>query len=472
MSPQRDRPHITVSINDQETSLSPLMSAGAGATSGSPGSAPGRKANRMSMFEGRENFTWNVRPEPNEMYDNLQKFFPGVDLDKPLVEMPSGASSPIESPGGQQQQAEQAQQDKERAERRARHKKSIRIVANERRKFLDRTSKMMAGAPPAVQQAAVSKRSTKLWDIKVEEVTPNTAAAESPTSASAGGRAVTKWIKGDLIGKGTFGRVYLALNVNTGEMIAVKQVELPKTDSDRNDTRQTLVVDAIKSESATLRELSHPHVVEYLGFEETHEFFNLFLEYVPGGSVGGVLRKMGKFSENVCRSFTVQILEGLEYLHSRQVLHRDLKGDNILVDQYGICKISDFGISKRTNDIYGLDASATNMQGSIFWMAPEVLSNGGQGYSAKIDIWSVGCIYVEMVTGHRPWRDEDFVSVMYKLGASKARPPIPELSPLASEFSGLCFEPDPNDRPTAALLRKHRYLDLPTGWAFTSFTSG
>jgi len=74
-------------------------------------------------------------------------------------------------------------------------------------------------------------------------------------------------------------------------------------------------------------------------------------------------------------------------------------------------------------------------------MAPEVLSNGGQGYSAKIDIWSVGCVYVEMITGHRPWRDEDFVSVMYKVGAGKARPPIPELSPIASEFSSLCFAP-------------------------------
>jgi len=188
---------------------------------------------------------------------------------------------------------------------------------------------------------------------------------------------VTRWIKGDLIGKGTYGKVranvgahrlraelftlsqvFLALNGNTGEMIAVKQVELPKTASDQQDHRQRIVVDAIKSESTTLRDLEHPNVVQYLGFEETSDHFNLFLEYVPGGSIAGVLRKLGKFDENVTKSFTEQILSGLEYLHSRGVWHRDLKGDNILVDAQGVCKISDFGISKRNgthmHQLFGL----------------------------------------------------------------------------------------------------------------------
>lgn len=86
---------------------------------------------------------------------------------------------------------------------------------------------------------------------------------------------MTRWIKGDLIGKGTYGKVFLALNANTGEMIAVKQVELPKTVSDMADKRQIIVVEAIKSESTTLRDLDHPNVVQYLGFEETGDYFNL-----------------------------------------------------------------------------------------------------------------------------------------------------------------------------------------------------
>lgn len=81
--------------------------------------------------------------------------------------------------------------------------------------------------------------------------------------------ATFKWVRGELIGKGTYGRVYLALNANTGEMIAVKQVEMPRTASDKNDSRQITVVQALKMESETLKVLDHPHIVQYLGFEET-----------------------------------------------------------------------------------------------------------------------------------------------------------------------------------------------------------
>jgi len=170
--------------------------------------------------------------------------------------------------------------------------------------------------------------------------------------------AVFKWVKGDLIGKGTYGRVYLALNATTGEMIAVKQVELPTTASDRDDVRQKGMVTALKAEISTLKDLDHPHIVSYLGFEETRQHLSIFLEYVPGGSVGSVLRKYGKLEENCIKSFLHQVLEGLSYLHDRGILHRDVKvspaawlrtaeadrpsqSDNLLLSQDGIVKISD-----------------------------------------------------------------------------------------------------------------------------------
>ena len=87
--------------------------------------------------------------------------------------------------------------------------------------------------------------------------------------------AIFKWVRGELIGKGTYGRVYLALNATTGEMIAVKQVEIPQTASDKNDSRQAIYVKALKSESETLKDLDHPNVVQYLGFEETPNFLSM-----------------------------------------------------------------------------------------------------------------------------------------------------------------------------------------------------
>lgn len=156
-----------------------------------------------------------------------------------------------------------------------------------------------------------------------------------------------------MIGKGTYGRVYLALNATTGEMIAVKQVELPTTASDREDSRQKGVVAALKSEIETLKDLDHPHIVSYLGFEETRTFLSIFLEYVPGGSVGSCLRKHGKLDEPTVKYFTYQILDGLSYLHERGVLHRDLKGDNLLLTLDGEIKISDFGSARISENIYG-----------------------------------------------------------------------------------------------------------------------
>src|SRR5258705_9652343 len=96
--------------------------------------------------------------------------------------------------------------------------------------------------------------------------------------------ATFKWVRGELIGKGTYGRVYLALNATTGEMIAVKQVEMPQTASDKADSRQHVVVQALKSESETLRDLDHPNIVQYLGFEETPtnlSMWVLFSKYSP-----------------------------------------------------------------------------------------------------------------------------------------------------------------------------------------------
>ncbi|KAJ7038275.1 kinase-like domain-containing protein [Mycena alexandri] len=277
-----------------------------------------------------------------------------------------------------------------------------------------------------------------------------------------------KYVLGELIGKGSYAKVFLALNANNGELIAVKRVERPRTASDRASSHQLEMVEALKFESDTLKGLEHPNIVQYLGFEQTPETLNIFLEYIPGGTIGSVIAKHGRFTQEVTKYFSAQILAGLEYLHSTGILHRDLKGDNILVELSGVCKISDFGISKR-EDVQG--QAFTNMRGTSFWMAPEVLdSNNKRGYDSKVDIWSLGCVVVEMWTGRRPWAGEEFLPVMLKL-YNGTPPPVPpdilaDLSELALDFRNECFTINPQARPTAAILRNHPYLQPTPGWVF------
>ncbi|KAH7928543.1 Pkinase-domain-containing protein [Leucogyrophana mollusca] len=413
-----------------------------------------------------EDSTWAPRPPPEDVYDRLQDFFPEHDLDKPVIEANSGGTSPtaVEPVYGAPSAF-----DKDRILMKG--KKSIRYVAEEHKKRIDRTSRASASSYSNV----LRKRSTKLWGSRVEEVLTSQSrpslSRASPDSPSGGPRPIFKWVRGELIGKGTYGRVYLALNATTGEMIAVKQVEIPTTASDKSDHRQANFVQALKMESETLKDLDHPHIVQYLGFEETPSFLSIFLEYVPGGSIGSCLRDHGRFDEEVTKSFTSQILDGLDYLHSKNIIHRDLKSDNILVEKTGICKISDFGISKRTDDTNA--PAFTAMQGTVFWMAPEVINaQKGKGYNSKIDIWSVGCVVLEMWAGKRPWSDEDFFTVMYKVIHQQQSPPIPSeviLSDLATDFKNRCFATNPDERASAAELQQHPYLELPEGWMFMDF---
>ena len=269
-------------------------------------------------------------------------------------------------------------------------------------------------------------------------------------------------MRGQLIGKGTFGRVYLGMNTTTGELLAVKQVEVNHKGPNTDPAKIREMVKALDLEIDTMQHLDHVNIVQYLGCEKKEFSISIFLEYISGGSVGSCLRKHGKFEESVVSSLTRQTLCGLAYLHREGILHRDLKADNILLDLDGTCKISDFGISKRSADPYINDIT-NSMQGSVFWMAPEVIraqsqalnvpSSGSnmdatqvynQGYSAKVDIWSLGCVVLEMFAGRRPWSKEEAIGAIYKLGSLNQAPPIPEdvstvVGPAALSFMYDCF---------------------------------
>ncbi|KAK3375455.1 hypothetical protein B0H63DRAFT_400546 [Podospora didyma] len=276
----------------------------------------------------------------------------------------------------------------------------------------------------------------------------------------------SKWMKGALIGQGSFGCVYLALHTVTGELLAVKQVETPSPSANnQSDSRKKSMIEALKREISLLRDLQHPNIVQYLGCGSSAEYLNIFLEYVPGGSVQTMLNSYGALPEPLVRSFVRQILNGLSYLHNRDIIHRDIKGANILVDNKGTIKISDFGISKKleaTNILNGANNNKhrPSLQGSVFWMAPEVVKQ--TSYTRKADIWSLGCLVVEMMTGTHPFPDCTQLQAIFKIGGSKAAPTIPDhASEEAKQFLGQTFEIDHNKRPSADDLMLSPFLTPP-----------
>ncbi|KAF9875565.1 hypothetical protein CkaCkLH20_06946 [Colletotrichum karsti] len=272
-----------------------------------------------------------------------------------------------------------------------------------------------------------------------------------------------KWMKGAMIGQGSFGCVYLALHAVTGELLAVKQVEAPAPGANsQNDARKKSMIEALKREISLLRDLRHPNIVQYLGCSSSSEYLNIFLEYVPGGSVQTMLNSYGALPEPLVRSFVRQILTGLSYLHNRDIIHRDIKGANILVDNKGTIKISDFGISKKLEASNILSGANNNkhrpsLQGSVFWMAPEVVKQ--TSYTRKADIWSLGCLVVEMMTGTHPYPDCSQLQAIFKIGGGKAAPTIPEhASEDAQTFLSQTFEIDHNLRPSADDLMLSPFL--------------
>ncbi|CAJ0631016.1 144_t:CDS:10 [Entrophospora sp. SA101] len=236
--------------------------------------------------------------------------------------------------------------------------------------------------------------------------------------------AAPKWIKGSLIGMGSFGSVYLGLNAVTGELMAVKQVELP-TGQSANEERKQAMLDALQREIALLKDLHHENIVQYLGSQHDKMTLNIFLEYVPGGSVTTMINNYGPLKEKLIKSFVKQILQGLNYLHEKDIIHRDIKGANVLVDSRGKIKISDFGISKKVEDQFmeATSAHRPSLQGSVFWMAPEVVKQ--TAYTSKVDIWSLGCLIVEMFTGDHPFPEFNQMQAMFKIGSESCAPEIP-----------------------------------------------
>ncbi|XP_019158854.1 PREDICTED: mitogen-activated protein kinase kinase kinase A-like [Ipomoea nil] len=252
------------------------------------------------------------------------------------------------------------------------------------------------------------------------------------------------WIRGQTIGHGSSAAVSVATCRQSGEVFAVKSVELSKSE-------------LLQREQRIFSTLNCPQIVEYKGcdvtWEENKAMFNVVMEFMPGGAVADAVKRGGGFDEAAVGRYTREIVQGLVYLHCIGVVHCDIKGRNILLGKSG-AKIADFGCSKWVSD-----AGAAAIGGTPLFMAPEVAQGKEQGFPA--DIWALGCTVIEMATGGgSPWPNlTNPASLLYTIAFSGESPPIPNfLSDQAKDFLKNCLRRDPRERWTANQLLKHPFL--------------
>ncbi|XP_072573675.1 mitogen-activated protein kinase kinase kinase 19 isoform X2 [Paramormyrops kingsleyae] len=264
------------------------------------------------------------------------------------------------------------------------------------------------------------------------------------------------WTKGEVLGKGAYGTVYCGLTSH-GQLIAVKQVALDDTDP----TTANKEYQHLQDEVDLLKNLCHANIVGFLGTTLQDNVVSIFMEYVPGGSIASILQCFGPLPERVLALYTLQILQGVAYLHANRVIHRDLKGNNVMLMPTGIIKLIDFGCARRLSQLtHSTDRSELlkSVHGTPYWMAPEVINETGHG--RKSDVWSVGCTVFEMATGKPPLANMNKMAALFYIGARKGlMPAIPDrFSKEAQDFVQACLTRDQKERPSAQQLLAHPFV--------------
>ncbi|KAJ5047474.1 uncharacterized protein L3040_003298 [Drepanopeziza brunnea f. sp. 'multigermtubi'] len=270
-----------------------------------------------------------------------------------------------------------------------------------------------------------------------------------------------RWQQGNFVGGGTFGSVYAAINLDSGHLMAVKEIRL------QDPSLIPTIAGQIRDEMNILEVLDHPNVVSYHGIEVHRDKVYIFMEFCSGGSLAGLLEHGRIEDEQVIMVYALQLLEGLAYLHESAIVHRDIKPENILLNHNGVIKYVDFGASKviarQGKTLVAAEPGKANksMTGTPMYMSPEVIKGENPGRAGAVDVWSLGCVILEMATGRRPWASLDNEwAIMYNIaqGNPPQLPSIEQLSPEGIDFLKRCFIRDPKKRASAAELLQHEWI--------------
>uniref|UniRef100_A0A8C6XV06 Mitogen-activated protein kinase kinase kinase 4 n=1 Tax=Naja naja TaxID=35670 RepID=A0A8C6XV06_NAJNA len=314
------------------------------------------------------------------------------------------------------------------------------------------------GPMEAVQKSVQLFEEKRYWEMRRKNIIGQV--CDTPKSYDnvmhVGLRKVTfKWQRGNKIGEGQYGKVYTCISVDTGELMAMKEIRFQP--NDHKTIKET--ADELK----IFEGIKHPNLVRYFGVELHREEMYIFMEYCDEGTLEEVSR-LG-LQEHVIRLYTKQITTAINVLHEHGIVHRDIKGANIFLTSSGLIKLGDFGCSvKLKNNTQTMPGEVNSTLGTAAYMAPEVITRAkGEGHGRAADIWSLGCVVIEMVTGKRPWHEfEHNFQIMYRVGMGH-KPPIPErISPEGKGFLSHCLESDPKMRWTASQLLDHSFVKVCT----------
>ncbi|PSK36712.1 hypothetical protein B9Z65_1895 [Elsinoe australis] len=246
------------------------------------------------------------------------------------------------------------------------------------------------------------------------------------------------------LGSGSFGVVYKAIERSTGELVAIKHIDLEGNDDD---------IQEIQQEISLLSTCSSEYVTRYKASFVRGTKLWIVMEFLGGGSCLDLL-KPGSFAEAQIAIVMRELLSGLDYLHSTGKIHRDIKAANVLLSSSGHVKLADFGVAAQLTNI---KSQRMTFVGTPFWMAPEVIQEAG--YDFKADIWSLGITAIELALGEPPHSTVHPMKVLFLI--PKEKPPRlegPQWSKDFKDFVQACLNKEPERRPTAKALLKHRFI--------------